>query len=381
MLLLAEATDFASSQTCAAVNLSFASIMVLFGQIVIGAPGSGKTTYCQGMSQFIRGLGRKCSVVNLDFANDALPYSCDVDVRDLISLERVMEEYALGPNGGLVFCMEYLVTNFEWLKERLLGLMESSRYILFDCPGQVELYAHHTCVQELLQCLSKQLDCRLCSVHLLDSFYCCEPATFISATLLVAATMLRLALPHVSVLTKIDLLPLYGPLPFKLNFFTELVDLMPLVRYLDEPFGPDRSTTAAYRDDDEVLCSPSEDEEDNEEREREEDAPTLAQSRATIGARQRFRAMSTALCELVGDFGLVSFLPMNVQDASTVGRVLAAVDRANGYSFAASELHAAKAASGDEGSLNHIFNLASRDLETTYERSLEIMERYEGVNR
>jgi len=29
------------------------------------------------------------------------------DVRELISLDDVMEELGLGPNGGLVYCMEY----------------------------------------------------------------------------------------------------------------------------------------------------------------------------------------------------------------------------------------------------------------------------------
>lgn len=30
-----------------------------------------------------------------------------VDIRELISLEDVMEELGLGPNGGLLYCMEY----------------------------------------------------------------------------------------------------------------------------------------------------------------------------------------------------------------------------------------------------------------------------------
>ena len=29
------------------------------------------------------------------------------DIRELISLEDVMEELGLGPNGGLLYCMEY----------------------------------------------------------------------------------------------------------------------------------------------------------------------------------------------------------------------------------------------------------------------------------
>lgn len=30
-----------------------------------------------------------------------------IDIRELISLEDVMEELQLGPNGGLIYCMEY----------------------------------------------------------------------------------------------------------------------------------------------------------------------------------------------------------------------------------------------------------------------------------
>ena len=71
-----------------------------FGQLVIGPPGAGKTTYCNGMQQYLGLLGRKVAVVNLDPANDALPYDCAVDVRDLVSLEEVQEETGLGPNGG-----------------------------------------------------------------------------------------------------------------------------------------------------------------------------------------------------------------------------------------------------------------------------------------
>lgn len=42
--------------------------------------------------------------------------------------------------------------------------------------------------------------------------------------------MLRLGLPHINVLSKIDLLPQYGNLPFSLDFYTEMLDLTPLLR-------------------------------------------------------------------------------------------------------------------------------------------------------
>lgn len=71
-----------------------------FGQLVIGPPGSGKTTYCAGAQQLLGAAARRVALVNLDPANDGLPYTPDVDVMDLVCLESVMQELGLGPNGG-----------------------------------------------------------------------------------------------------------------------------------------------------------------------------------------------------------------------------------------------------------------------------------------
>jgi GTPase SAR1 family protein len=76
------------------------------GQLVIGPPGSGKSTYCNGMQQYLQLIGRKVAVVNLDPANDALPYDCAIDVADLVSLEAVMASLHLGPNGGAQSCAQ-----------------------------------------------------------------------------------------------------------------------------------------------------------------------------------------------------------------------------------------------------------------------------------
>ncbi len=38
--------------------------------------------------------------VNLDFANDTLPYEAAINVADLITLSDAMEAFELGPNGG-----------------------------------------------------------------------------------------------------------------------------------------------------------------------------------------------------------------------------------------------------------------------------------------
>lgn len=64
---------------------------------------------------------RDVVVVNLDPANDVTPYPCTVDIRDLVTVEDVMDAYGLGPNGALMYCMEFLLANFDWLQERLSG--------------------------------------------------------------------------------------------------------------------------------------------------------------------------------------------------------------------------------------------------------------------
>lgn len=41
------------------------AVSCTFAQLVIGPPGSGKTTYCKAMSGFLESLGRKVAVVNI----------------------------------------------------------------------------------------------------------------------------------------------------------------------------------------------------------------------------------------------------------------------------------------------------------------------------
>ncbi|CAG8720721.1 9837_t:CDS:2, partial [Funneliformis mosseae] len=228
-----------------------------FGQIVIGPPGSGKTTYCNGMYQFLTATGRKVSVVNLDPANDFLPYQCAVNIAELITLEEAMEELKLGPNGGMMYCMEFLEKNFDWIEEKLKALGDD--YILFDFPGQIELFTHHDSVKNIIERLQK-LDYRLVTIHLVDAHYCTDPTKYISVLLLSLKTMLQIELPHINVLSKVDLMESYGKLAFNLDFYTEVQDLSYLLQHLDEdPFA------------------------------------------------RRFKELNKALCGLIEDFSLVGF--------------------------------------------------------------------------
>ena len=71
------------------------------------------------MNQFLGAIGRKSSIVNLDAANDGLPYPCALDIFTLVTLEDVMQHEGLGPNGGIIYAVETLEANFDWLQESL----------------------------------------------------------------------------------------------------------------------------------------------------------------------------------------------------------------------------------------------------------------------
>ncbi|KAM9268047.1 GPN-loop GTPase 2 isoform 1-T3 [Morus bassanus] len=254
-----------------------------FGQVVIGPPGSGKTTYCHGMQEFMGRIGRKVTVVNLDPANEAMPYQCGVDIAELITLPDVMENLKLGPNGGLIYCMEYLEANFDWLQEKLAAFR--GHYYLFDCPGQVELYTHHEALKNVFAQLAKW-NFRLAAVHLVDSHYCTDPGKFISVLCTSLSTMLHVELPHVNILSKMDLIEQYGKLAFNLDYYTEVLDLSYLVDHLaSDPFF------------------------------------------------RNYRRLNEKLVEVIEDYSLVSFVPLNVQDKESMRQVMQAVDKANGYSF------------------------------------------------
>jgi GTPase SAR1 family protein len=249
-------------------------------QLVVGPPGSGKSTYCNGMQQFLSSLGRPVTVINLDPANDSLPYPCNVNIFELIKLDEVMERFKLGPNGALIYCMEYLENNFEWLLDKLSS---NDQYYLIDCPGQVELYTHNSSLKNIIKKLEEK-GMRIVSVHLVESQYCNDPSKYVSSLLLSLSCMLQIELPHVNLLSKMDLFQNFNHLAFGIDYYTEVLDLSYLLELLPEnPFF------------------------------------------------RRYKALNEALIGVIEDYSLVSFIPINIQDKESVMGVVQVIDKASGY--------------------------------------------------
>ena len=68
--------------------------------------------------------------------------------------------------------MEYLVENIEWLEDELDGYGPDD-YLIFDCPGQIELYTHLPVFKNVVACL-KKWDYYVCCVNILDRSGCAE---------------------------------------------------------------------------------------------------------------------------------------------------------------------------------------------------------------
>ncbi|GMH39381.1 hypothetical protein BSKO_07279 [Bryopsis sp. KO-2023] len=198
--------DSAQSLSGLAVGLVFWKEFypMKFAQLVLGPAGVGKSTYCERLHEHCQAARRPVSIVNLDPAAEEFSYPVTLDVKELITVDDVMEELNLGPNGGLMFCMENVEENLdEWLDEGLEGFGDDD-YLVFDCPGQIELCTGSTFFQTLIEYLKKE-NWTICLVYCLDSHFLMDMSKFIAGLFQTLAAMVHLELPTINVITKMDL--------------------------------------------------------------------------------------------------------------------------------------------------------------------------------
>lgn len=246
------------------------------GQIVLGPAGSGKSSYCYFLQQHCEAKGRRVYVVNLDPAAEHFKYTVDLDIRDLITLDDVADATHLGPNGGLVFCMEYLIANIEWLHDELDTLHEDD-YVILDCPGQIELYTHYPVMTKLINQM-KLWNFNMCGVYLIDSTFCQDTTKFMSAALTAMSTMVMLEIPHLNVLSKCDLWPEWQERQ-SLDKFSEM-DITSLVEDMRH------------------------------------DAP------------KRFQQLTQTIATLLEEWNMVSLVPLDPDDEETIEMLLLQIDTA-----------------------------------------------------
>lgn len=246
-----------------------------FIQLVIGPAGVGKSTYCKTMQEHGQTTNRTIHVGNLDPAAEHFEYTPAFDVREFIKLDEVMADTGYGPNGGLVFCMEMLMQNIDWLEDQLEQFGEDD-YLIIDCPGQIELYSHLPVMKNLAAAMTNW-GYRLVCVYLIDSLFVLEPSKFIAGCMLSLSCMLQLELPFVNVVTKCDIAD------------KEQVDMVLesegswMINHLDKASNP------------------------------------------------KFKKLSQALGSVIDDYMMVSFSTLDITDEESVIDILAKADHAIQY--------------------------------------------------
>ncbi|KZO93274.1 hypothetical protein CALVIDRAFT_546743 [Calocera viscosa TUFC12733] len=252
-----------------------------YAVLVAGPAGSGKSTFCTALLTHLATMKRTAHLFNLDPAIGPSEYHVQptIDIRELISLEDVMEEMQLGPNGGLVYCFEYLLQNLDWLDDEI-GDYDND-YIIIDCPGQIELYTHHPLLPKLISHLSIQ-SIRICAVYLLESQFMEDRSKFFAGVMSAMSAMVNLEVPHLNLISKMDLVSKKGGKNTGMR--KALID-----RYMEAD-------------------------------------PLLLVDEPHSRTNPKFHGLSQAIVQLIEDHNMVQFLPLDVTDEDSLQGILEHID-------------------------------------------------------
>lgn len=269
--------------------------MSKFGVLVMGPAGAGKTTFCSSLIEHLHNVRRSCFYVNLDPAAEEFVFQPDLDIRELISLEDVMEDMSLGPNGGLMYCFDFLLQNLDFLTDGLEALTDEY-LIIFDMPGQIELYTHVPLLPSLIQHLSRAgpLNMSLCAAYLLESTFIEDRSKFFAGTLSAMSAMIMLEMPHVNILSKMDQIKDHVSRKELKRFTGVDVNLL-------EDVIPEAEEQTIMRD-------PS--------------------SKDAVMSGRSFQHLNRSVAQLIDDFSMVSFLKLEARDPDSVQAVLSYIDDA-----------------------------------------------------
>ncbi|WP_457549319.1 PRK13768 family protein [Archaeoglobus sp.] len=160
--------------------------------IVVGPAGSGKSTFVKNFSKYLKDYDVK--VVNLDPASDPI-YKADRDIREFVRTEDVMKNFGLGINGALLKSIELSL-------ERIDDLILDGDYVIYDTPGQMELFLYSKHGLAMAEKIARGWS--VC-VFIIDAEVASTPENFASIVAQNAVISLRLSMPTVTIINKCDL--------------------------------------------------------------------------------------------------------------------------------------------------------------------------------
>ncbi len=175
--------------------------MVKFG-FILGPAGSGKSLMTAALHHWMELVELDVATLNLDPGVKVLPYAPDIDVREYIDIEKIIDKYMLGPNGALMAAMDHVLTVIDKIIDDIEAL--GPEYVLVDTPGQMEIFAYRQS-GPVIQKLLLGNDNLGGGLFLIDPTLATTPSSFVSILLLALSVSYRLDLPQALLITKGDL--------------------------------------------------------------------------------------------------------------------------------------------------------------------------------
>lgn len=166
-----------------------------------GTAGSGKSLLSSKIHEYYTRNGAFSAILNLDPGVISLPYTPDIDIRDLVDIVSLMKQYDLGPNGALMMANDLIASKIDEIQQQADAI--NPDYLIIDTPGQIELIAYRTSGPYFVKNFAADLKTVL---FLYDGVLVTTPINFVSMALLATSIRLRLGLPTINVLTKTDLI-------------------------------------------------------------------------------------------------------------------------------------------------------------------------------
>jgi GTPase SAR1 family protein len=168
---------------------------------MIGTAGCGKSALTSALASRMKDYDLDVATVNLDPAARRLPYAPDIDVRDYVSVDDIMNQLGLGPNGALVAAVDMVAGQVDKIKEEIEGL--KSEYAIIDTPGQIELFAYRSTGPIIVSALEGTT---VANLHLFDPNLARYPTGFVSLSLLSLSLQFRFEATQLVLLSKCDML-------------------------------------------------------------------------------------------------------------------------------------------------------------------------------
>jgi len=168
---------------------------------VLGTAGSGKSSFTAKFTRYLEFNREDVMAVNLDPGSMILPYAANVDVREYIKVEELMEEYGLGPNGGLMLAHDMMSGIVEDLSNDIEDFTPD--ICIVDTPGQMELFAFREIGAQIAQNLT---DAEKGVIYIFDGVQCRDPLNYVMNMFLASAINTKFFMPQYHLISKIDAL-------------------------------------------------------------------------------------------------------------------------------------------------------------------------------